>query len=403
MIVSSADFLFRNFFDQLRQLEGVELDLEQYHLFMKLFIKGYARKDDELLLLCKTLWLTKREHEQRFNALFEEHLNNLEKYWRLNLGITELTEKSFQESIESEKSSSSPSPQSPAPGKKPAQNVEGAKGAPSAPKNQSSVLDLTEIVLNFEEGSDEATNVGLDTAERGSEKGTTFIFSDEKHLPVTYRRMGHTLQKLKMNWQYRNGEALDIAEITREFGRTKTINELLFQREGFSHQKVILLTDHGGPMCAFEYWGDFLHQSLLDAPSVSNVTRYYFHRYPGLNQQSDGEDTFKFFANQSHTASLPLDKLLARADQNTWLIIFSQAGIYHSEANNETLQYWWLCLNTIRRHIPAITWLNPLPAERWEGTIAKSLELIVKMVPFNSNGLSKAVKWANYANRNRTA
>lgn len=403
MIGSVSDFVFRPLFDQLRQLEGVELDLEQYHLFIELFMKGYAQNDHGLLLLCKTLWLTKREHEQRFTALFEEHLNNLEDLWRLNMGTTKQTDTPSPASIESDKGSLLPSQQPPPPEKKPAQDGGGVKETPSASKSQPSVLDLTEIVLNFEEGNSDATNIGLDTAERGTEKGTTFIFSDEKHLPITYRRMGHTLQKLRMNWQYRNSEALDLAEITRQIGRTKTINELLFQREGFSHQKVILLTDHEGPMCAFEYWGDFLHQSLLDAPNISNVARYYFHRYPGLDQQSDGKETFKFFTNPSHTASLPLDKLLARADQNTWLIIFSQAGIYRSEANNETLQYWWLCLSTIQRHIPAITWLNPLPTERWKGTIAASLELIVKMVPFDPAGLSKAVKWANNANRNRTA
>ena len=407
MTPPAADFILLPFFNRLRQSAGMALDMTQYHLFLELFMKGYAKDEAGLLLLCKTLWLSKLEYETTFTAWFWEAIAELKGHW-----LPEIASQDTTQSIGAQMAPVKPKvvDAPPTPKSTPQERGETQKTpalTSEKPDSETSdtekpTLDLMEVVLNFEEGSGQSS-ARRTANEQPSEKDTVFLFSDEKHFPITPRRLGHALQKLRMNWHYRDNDALDVATLSQQLGKARFVTDLAYLKEGFSNQKVLLLTDHAGPMNAFEPWGDFLFRTLSESPAIRQVERYYFHRYPSAATHASDTETFKLFANANHTASFSLAKILAKAGDDTWFIVFSDGGIYPSDNNDEALQHWWRFLALVRPKISAITWFNPFPAHRWKGTAAEYLSFLVKMAPFNPEGLKQGIKWANHAHRNRLA
>lgn len=401
MNFSSLDFVMRPFFDRLRKSTGIELDFSQYLIFLDLFVAGYAKNKDELYLLCKTLWLTKSEYSGVFKVWFEEAIEDLEMKW-LPVGNSFFSnEKEHHPKLENNNGNNNTSLN---------ENGSSVKDQPSAPlpalENNSTQSDspktnFVEVILSFEEGIGQSTSLNNNIDDKPSAKDTGFLFSNEKHFPIASRQLGHALRKLKMNCNYQKSNDLDIEALANHFGKNQFIGEFIYQKKRFSKQKVIVLTDHGGPMSPFEGWGDFLFQELAQSPNISKIDRYYFHRYPGTIKHSSGIESFKLFSNENHTSSLSLEKILSNVGDDTWILIFSQAGIYNSPANSATLQYWWFFLETAKRKVAAITWFNPLPVKRWEGSISDNLSSIVKMVPFDLEGVKQSIKYANYANRTR--
>ncbi len=406
-MTSATDSILLTFFNRLRKSAGMELDMTQYHLFLELFMKGYGRDYDSLLNLCKTLWLTQARYKDSFKTWFDEAWGDLNKHW-----LPEAVSLPENERPEVEPK---PIPDKSAEredGEKPttdATQVETEKTKdnllePEKPKEdvtekKEPSMNLMDVMLNFDEGGSKSAPSGKGQNGKPSEKDTAFIFSDEKHLPVQPRRLGHALQKLRMTETFRTGEQLDMPCVVRQFGKERFLHQLDYERVNSSSQNVLLLTDHEGSMSAFETWGEFLYRSLGKHPSIERIERYYFHDHPTAVGNS-----FKLFTNPNHTASLPAGQVLAKAsDKFTWLIIFSDAGAYEPGLDAETLQYWWRFLEMTQRQVAAITWLNPLPERRWEGNMAGYLSFLVKMVPFHLEGVRQAIKWANNANRNRTA
>lgn len=399
-----------SFFDRLRKLEGLELDMTQYFLFLDLFTRGFAKEKAALLHLCKTLWLTRSKFRENFEEFFEEEFQNLERQWLPvhKTGLNPNSSKNDQMLIETSnstipenltdttKTSISPKDKNPI-----SHQIEKEDQSKSAKRNISQ--NLMEVFLNFGEGGSKSPLTGSKSDEMPSEKATTFLFSEEKHLPIQMRRLGQILLKLQMFQNTHWGDQLDLPAIVRQFGKDGFITQLNFEKISKNCHQAIFLTDHEGSMAAFELWGDFLFRILTHHPAFERVDRYYFHDSPAKVINKYGMETFKLFTNSSHTISTHADQIFNLADpRSTWLIIFSDGGAYKQELDHEGLLIWWQFLGMASKQVSAVTWLNPLPKDRWEGSMAGYLSHIAPMVSFDHKGIRLAVKKANHANRNRT-
>ncbi|WP_421800007.1 hypothetical protein [Haliscomenobacter sp.] len=406
MSSSKPGFILLPFFNRLRESAGMELDMNQYFLFLELFIKGHAKDEPALLNLCKTLWLTKLEYKDIFEHWFKEAVKDLREQWLPSAGIESEpeneanTNKDDQKGKQGEKDEATKpredqKAQEPNRGKEPSKKpiTEGEKPEPS--------LSLTDILLNFEEGKGKAATRGKKTPQEISEKNSTFIFSDDKHLPIAPRRMGHLLQKLQMNQSYRPGDQLDVAAMVDTFGKFRYVDTLHYKLQRVSEQKVILLSDHQGSMAAFESWGDYLFRVFTDHPAIKSVERYFFHDFPSAVEDDNGSKTLKFYTNPEHTSAFTLERILGNQAAPIWLVIFSDAGVYQPTLDHESLQHWMDFFDAIAKRGVTVSWFNPLPKRRWAGSLANYLSLMVKMEAFNPEGTRSAIKWANHANRNR--
>lgn len=417
MSSSKPGFILLPFFNRLRESAGMELDMNQYFLFLELFMQGHAKDEPALLNLCKTLWLTKLEYKDIFEHWFKEAVKDLREQWLPSAGIEsepeieanrnqddqkgkqeekdEATEPKEAEKDEVTKPREDPKAQEPNRGNESNKEpiIEGEKPEPS--------LKLTDILLNFEEGKGKAASLGKKTPHAVSEKNSSFIFSDDKHLPITRRRMGHLLQKLLMNQSYRPGDQLDVAAMVETFGKFRYVDALYYKLQRVSEQKVILLSDHQGSMAAFESWGDYLFRVLTDHPAIKSVERYYFHDFPSAVDDNTGLKTLKFYTNPEHTSAYTLEKILGNQPVPIWLVIFSDAGAYQTTLDHESLQQWMDFFEVTAKRGVTVSWFNPLPKRRWAGSLANYLSLMVKMEAFNPEGTRSAIKWANHANRNR--
>jgi len=75
--------IFEDLFNKLKKL-GLSLDVNHLELFIHVFISGLwtlkEKSENEkildLKLLCKTLWLQKREFEKKFDVLFDDSVSH---------------------------------------------------------------------------------------------------------------------------------------------------------------------------------------------------------------------------------------------------------------------------------------------------------------------------------------
>lgn len=395
-------YILYDFFDRLRQSDGMELDMTQYFLFLELFLNGKVRTKAEVLNLCKTMWLTKKRHRLRFEQWFEEAWNAMDKKWSQDF-LTQSRQTRPTDVTEDDKRTNTPAhqnvPHEHLPDQKKTKDTNGK--IPSLPETKTEMADdLFNIVLNFDEESGQGIGQRKTDHQQLSEKATSFIFSDEKHLPIMPRRMGQALQKLRMTQQRIITDQLDLPKMMQEYGKNQSIDHFEYLDQQVNFQNVILLSDHEDSMIAFEEWGDFLYQSFKKHPTIGRVERYYFHDYPTSQNNQYGNQTFKLFDNVQHTSSTLLETILEKANvKSTWLVILSDAGVYDTQMNTTALTAWMEFFNRIEKNIGAITWFNPFPEKRWEGTMAAYLSLYVKMVPFNLKGLKQAINQVNHANR----
>ncbi|MBK8704638.1 MAG: hypothetical protein IPN33_14240 [Saprospiraceae bacterium] len=70
--MSKDTLVFYDFFTQLRKQTDLPLDMDQYALFLELFVGGYAWGDKERLRrLCRALWLSLPKYGEFFDKEFD--------------------------------------------------------------------------------------------------------------------------------------------------------------------------------------------------------------------------------------------------------------------------------------------------------------------------------------------
>ncbi len=399
--MENTNLFFYSFFDRLRKSAGIQLDLTQYYLFLELFIQGHVTSKEtlrntvpkEILRnLCKTLWLMERRYEAAFDALFDEAFDqelpriDIERIDEPNPDHTH-GYKPSEPSIEGKDSTETSLPPKDL---KPERHKE-------KPPEEPPTSNLLEVFLNFEEATNQGVSVKSSKSEDYSVKRSDYTYSDDKHLPISPRRAQRLLTKLRLTQLTIAGSELDIQGLVNQRAQEKFIHKILYTQESVSVQNVILLADHLRNMTAFENWESFLHDLLSSAPNIETIQRFYFYSFPVIDEE---KQEFIFFKNKNHTTPQNFGHLLNKINRkSTLVLIFSDAGTYHSTIDFEYVQKWKLFLDVLESKKILTLWLNPLPRDRWEkfSNTASLMSQLVKMFPFDQNGFAEAIKHANYA------
>ncbi|MEO1419292.1 MAG: hypothetical protein AAFW00_28825 [Bacteroidota bacterium] len=377
---------------------------------MELFLRGYAKDEKELLNLCKTLWLPRKKQKKKFELWFQQAFAEAEFHW-LDIQV-ELLEEDEKKGSNSSTTSEGNSKQNLESELGPSQDklTQEKAGNDQESSPSSNQLDekfsrtsdspqMKDIILNFEEEDGNRAKL-LPEEERKKYSQKRYIYNSIKHQPLSNRRLERALQKLCLKQGKAPTQTLNIPLMVEQFARNHYTLQLAFEQKDISTQQVILLTEHKGSMTPFETWGDTLHRAFLDSKGIHTVHRYYFHRFPLIDNQLDNPLKMQLFTNPDHTQTHTVRQLFQKASQDaTWLVIYGEGGVNESPSSSEQLKHWEDFLEIAKNHMSAISWINPYPESRWKGTNAKYMSFMVHMHPYNLQGIQSAISLANHANR----
>ncbi|MFN8349363.1 MAG: hypothetical protein U0X91_30455 [Spirosomataceae bacterium] len=367
--------LFYDFFHRLR-LEGLGLSVEQYELFLRGFMLTSIRSKEDLLLYCKTVWLTRPSFREDFERLFEEY------YQKIPHPFPEATP-----AVPAALSVSTEKAPADSPASAPAAN-ETKSELPATPNPASEVLSLTgyetnEVSLNIAE-SQEGTVQESNHSAAVSAKKVTFLFTEQKHLPFGTRKTQQLLRKLRTPTEKRSTGELNVSALAVRVAKEGFIQQLDFHQKQYGIQRVVWLSDHGGSMLPFEAWERQLIQLVTDTPSVKNFDRYFFHDYPTAE-----ENDFTFFVNPAHTKVKTARQLLKTADPTTIFLIFSDGGAARRQLDTERLSVFFKLAETLRTYKVRMAWLNP--ARSSEGSVTSYLSSLISVKYPDNDQLKRLV------------
>lgn len=151
-----------------------------------------------------------------------------------------------------------------------------------------------------------------------------------------------------------------------------------------NQMEIIFFVDFGGSMVAFHELSNLLVVSASDSGRFKNTSVYYFHNCPSQYVYSD-----RYYQNEKS-----IDKLvreLTSFGNKLAAVIISDAGSARGSLNEDRIYETEVFLESLKRKITKIVWLNPLPEERWIDTSAEILSKMVPMFDITPRGLSNAV------------
>lgn len=410
--MEASTLFFWDLFSYLREEGKVELDLDQYEAFLHLFLSDAWKKDQSnnlatvkktLKNLCISLWIPKQKYLPLFNDYFDKYFNDqLYKYIKADWegsssdinNSANIDKTKEEEEIEKNDETKPLKNNTSEPTGK--QKTEDATA--EIPSNPTTDLnqpflptrDLT-MYVNISEGKDGSAN----EAEQGNSfdvaLATPFIFSDEKHLPITNRKGLQLWRKLNTVTQRIEGDRISIKNTVKSLAKNQVLYRPSYELEKKGKIDFILFIEHDGPMVAFKSWWQQLIQHLKNSNKNNQVAIYYFTNYPLPAREKTFVD-FHLFTSSTHTHSKTLSELRKDIGKNTNILFFSDAGALDNKPNQNRVQYTWQFIQQLQNLTQHIVWLNPLPAKKWENTAASFLSLMINMETYNFKGIENGVK-----------
>ncbi|MBO3459905.1 VWA domain-containing protein [Aetokthonos hydrillicola Thurmond2011] len=157
----------------------------------------------------------------------------------------------------------------------------------------------------------------------------------------------------------------------------------VYRRRERNNAHLLLLVDQNGSMTPFHRFTRDLVETALYESSLQpeKVNVFYFHNVPAANVYKD----------IYLTEPIALQTVLATCDNETSVLIVSDAGSARGYRELKRIQATSSFLAQLKRHTSLIAWLNPMPEKRWDGSSAEITAVLVPMYQMDNNGLSNAI------------
>lgn len=205
----------------------------------------------------------------------------------------------------------------------------------------------------------------------------------QAYYPINRRSMVY-------NWRYLRRlvadgplDVLDVDATIEQATRQGFYLAPVYRRREQNYAHLLLLVDQNGSMTPFHRFSrDLVETARYEgglAPEKANV--FYFHNLPAASVYQD----------VYLTEPIELKTVLSSCDNETSVLIVSDAGAARGYRKLERIRATTSFLFQLKRHTSLIAWLNPMPEERWIGSSAEIIAHLVSMYEMDNDGLSKAI------------
>lgn len=343
---NSQDLITRAFI-RLRQ-SGFQLGVGELLAAKQAIAGGFGETDEELAQTLKILWCYSRSQQSQFDPIWKEVLVSSTSKQSEKTPQKEPKAESHQERVEEPQELSSPSPQ---------ETVTEIKPEPE--------LSSLPIRAPFTPAETEDTS------------------ALQAYYPISRRSMIY-------NWRYLRRlvadgplDVLDVDATIEQATRLGFYLAPVYRRQERNNAHLLLLLDQNGSMNPFHRFSRDLVETATRESSLQSekVNVFYFHNVPATSVYKD----------LYLTEPIALETVLASCDNQTSILIVSDAGAARGYRELKRIRATTSFLFQLKRYTSLIAWLNPMPEERWIGSSAEIIANLVPMYEMDNNGLSNAV------------
>jgi uncharacterized protein len=201
--------------------------------------------------------------------------------------------------------------------------------------------------------------------------------------PLSRRSMAYGWRYLRRFVATRAADVVDVTATVEQAARSGFFLAPVYRRRAVNQARVLLLIDQGGSMTPFHRFTRDLVETAL-ATGVfpeEQVQVGYFHNFP----------TEYVYRDAHLTAPRPLADLWVEGDGETSVLIVSDAGAARGFRRMERIRKTTEFLVKLKRYSSLISWLNPMPRDRWQGSSAAVIAYLVAMEQMDTDGLGNAI------------
>jgi uncharacterized protein len=205
-------------------------------------------------------------------------------------------------------------------------------------------------------------------------------------LPVNRRSMAYGWRNLRRLRADGRLDVVDVPATIAQAARQGFYAAPVFKRRTTNHARLLLLIDRDGSMVPFHRFIRDLVQTAqedcdLEQIHLQEIQVAYFYNVP---QEY-------VYADEHLTKPIELQPLLKWCDRETSVLIVSDGGAARGNRRIERIRATTKFLANLRTYTNLVSWLNPVPQERWESTSAELLAYIVPMEVMNEDGFKIAI------------
>lgn len=218
------------------------------------------------------------------------------------------------------------------------------------------------------------------------------------HTKSSYERLN--LRQMKQAWRYlrqpiREGveTELDIPKTVAEVAKQGVFLKPVFKPHRINRAEVILLLDWGGSMLPFHSIADDLIKTASRSGGFNKLKIYYFKDCP----------KHEVFIDKYFIKAIPFTKCLKGMNYaQSSMIVFSDAGAARGSVSTQRLSDTKEFIAQSRRTVRYISWLNPMPQNRWFSTSAEQInDSLVPMFEATYFGMQNVINVAKGKSRLR--
>lgn len=201
--------------------------------------------------------------------------------------------------------------------------------------------------------------------------------------PLSRRSMAYGWRYLRRSVATGIADVVDVQATVEQAARQGFFLAPVYRRREVNQARLLLLIDQGGSMTPFHRFTRDLVETAL-ATGVfpeEQVHVGYFHNFP----------TEYVYRDAHLTSPRATSELLAECDRETSVLIVSDAGAARGFRRMERIRKTTEFLVKLKQYSSLISWLNPMPHDRWQGSSAEVIAYLAAMEQMDTDGLGNAI------------
>lgn len=205
----------------------------------------------------------------------------------------------------------------------------------------------------------------------------------QAYYPISRRSMAYGWRYLRRLVADGVADVLDEEATIEQATRQGFYLAPVYRRRERNQAQLLLLLDQNGSMTPFHRFSRDLVETVCYESDLQgeNIKVFYFHNVPAASVYKD----------LYLTEPVELKTVLSQLDNETSVLIISDAGAARGYRKLERIRATTSFLFQLKRHTTLIAWLNPMPEARWIGSSAEILANLVPMYQMDNDGLDNAI------------